>query len=299
MPHVITLIASGARELALDHLTGPLASAKVHFTHIEWLAHKKACDLFLNVPPPPTAYAEFLARCESSRVDVVLQPVANREKKLLISDMDSTMIEQECIDELADCVGLKAHVAAITERAMNGELDFKAALRERVALLKDLPESALQDVFEQRITLMPGARALVQTMKFRGAYCLLVSGGFRFFTSRVASALGFDADESNTLNIANGKLTGTVADPILDKDAKREALLQACQKKLIPIAATLAVGDGANDLPMLLAAGLGIAYHAKPVVMAQAQAAIRFNDLSALLYAQGIAQKDWIKTEHA
>lgn len=278
----------------MDYLVGPLTSSGFHIAHVEWLAPHVACDVVLETPPPPAAYAETRSRCATARVDAVLQSALGRQKKLLISDMDSTMIDQECIDELADKVGLKAHVSAITERAMNGELDFKAALRERVALLKDLPKTTLQDVFDQHITLMKGAKPLLATMKARGATTHLVSGGFTFFTERVAKALGFDTHEANILEMINGKLTGTVREPILDKDSKREALLHHTAQHDIPLAATLAVGDGANDLPMLLTAGLGVAYHAKPVVEAQTRASIRYNDLSALLYLQGIKKTEWV-----
>jgi phosphoserine phosphatase len=293
-PHVLTLIAAPGSTLTLDYLVGPLTSSGMHFTDIQWLAPKTACDMVMLMPPAPQSYAETVARCAQARVDMVLQPVMGRAKKLLISDMDSTMIEQECIDELADKVGLKAHVSAITERAMNGELDFKAALRERVALLKDLPEATLQDVFTHNITLMPGAKTLIATMKARGASTHLVSGGFTFFTERVAKAIGFDTDEANILEIAGGKLTGSVREPILDKDSKRESLERYAAQHNLPLTATLAVGDGANDLPMLLASGLGVAYRAKPSVEAAARASIRFNDVSALLYVQGIAKADWV-----
>lgn len=263
-------------------------------TGTRWLAEGVACDLFLGHPLDAPAQAELARRCAAAQVDFVLQRAAGREKQLLISDMDSTMIAQECIDELADRVGLKAHVAAITERAMNGELDFKEALRARVALLKGLPEATLQEVFDRQITLMPGAKTLVATMRARGASTHLVSGGFTFFTQRVAAALGFDTHEANHLDIADGVLSGTVRAPILDKEAKLASLQQHAAARGLPLDATLAVGDGANDLPMLLAAGLGVAYHAKPTVAAQAAASIRFGDLTTLLYAQGIAQTEWV-----
>ncbi|MES2984216.1 MAG: phosphoserine phosphatase SerB [Pseudomonadota bacterium] len=294
-PHVLTLIAAPGTALSLDYLVSPLTSSGVAFASITWLAPTIACDLVLNVAPPPHSYAETLARCAQTQVDSALQPLAQRRKTLLISDMDSTMIEQECIDELADVMGLKPRVSAITERAMNGELDFKEALRERVALLATMPEAALQDVFDRRITLMPGAKTLVATMKAGGATAHLVSGGFTFFTARVARALGFDGHEANILQAADGKLTGTVAEPILDKDSKRASLERLMEEKAIPREATLAVGDGANDLPMILAAGLGVAYHAKPVVEAQAPVSIRHHNLTALLYLQGIPRDEWVE----
>lgn len=259
----------------------------------DWLEEGRAVDLYYAFPIDAMLRAVLQQLCSNLRTDFFVQPSANREKKLLISDMDSTMIEQECIDELADCVGLKAHVSAITERAMRGELDFASALRERVGLLKGLDEAALERTFEERITLMPGAKELVLTMTARGAHCVLVSGGFTFFTNRVARALGFHADEANILEIEAGKLSGIVREPILDKDSKRAALHRIAQEKNIPLAATLAIGDGANDLPMIKDAGLGIAYHAKPVVVEQAAAAIHFNDLTAVLFAQGIRRSDW------
>lgn len=283
MRHVLTLIAAPDSILNSKEAVTLLSLGRQH-----WLKKDVACDVLvpddkLHVPALITA-ADF---------DYVLQPLATREKKLLIADMDSTMIEQECIDELADLVGKKKQVAAITERAMNGELDFKAALRERVALLKGLTQADLTKVFKERITLMPGARPLIQTMKARGATTVLVSGGFKFFTSRVAQAIGFDTDEANRLDAKDGLLTGKVMEPILDKDAKRAALHRVAREKNIPLSASLAIGDGANDIPMLADAGLGVAYHAKPVVRAQAKAQINFNDLSALLYVQGIAPAQW------
>ncbi len=288
MTHTLTLIAAPGTTLPAAEIATSLRAPQW-----QWLAEGIAADLTLASPLMDAALPQRLA---TARIDHILQPSEGREKRLLISDMDSTMIDQECIDELAGYMGLKDHVSAITERAMNGELDFAAALRERVALLKDLPEAALQEVFDSKITLMAGARTLVQTMKARGAYCLLVSGGFRFFTGRVATALGFDGDEANQLEIIDGSLTGRVLDPILDKESKRESLHRTAQKKDLALSASLALGDGANDLPMLLDAGLGIAYHAKPTVQAQAKHVVNFNDLTAALYAQGIAKSEWATT---
>jgi phosphoserine phosphatase len=205
--------------------------------------------------------------------------------------MESTIIRQEMLDELADMVGIKDRVADITWRAMNGEIDFKDALRERVALLAGLP-AAMLEAAQARVTLMPGARALVATMRAQGARCVLVSGGFKVFTARVRDEVGFDADQANDLEIADGKLTGRPVEPILDKDAKLAALMRIAGENRIPLRETLAVGDGANDLPMLQAAGLGVAYHAKPAVAAGARARIDHGDLTALLYAQGYRAED-------
>ncbi len=226
-------------------------------------------------------------------VDFIIQPTHGRKKKLLVADMDSTLITVECIDELADFVGKKTEVAAITERAMNGDLDFEAALNERVALLAGLPESTLEQCYNERVKLMPGARELVQTMKKNGAKTVLVSGGFTFFTSRVREALGFDEDHSNTLEVKDGLLTGKVVPPILGKEAKLEKLKDVYTHENISRNYTLAVGDGANDIPMLKEAGLGVAYRAKPRVQDQAWARINHNDLSALLYLQGYKKEEF------
>jgi phosphoserine phosphatase len=220
-------------------------------------------------------------------VDIALLPTANRRKKLLLADMDSTMIQQECIDELAAFVGLKEKVSTITARAMRGEIAFEPALRERVALLKGLPITVVDEIIQKHITLMPGGRALVQTMKASGAYTALVSGGFTVFTSRIGETIGFDEDRSNILEVEGDIISGLVRDPILGKEAKQERLIALRESRGLKYEDTMAVGDGANDLAMLGEAGLGIALHAKPAVAAAADVRIDHSDLTALLYLQG------------
>jgi phosphoserine phosphatase len=228
----------------------------------------------------------------SAALDINLIATANRRKKLLVADMDSTIINVECLDELADMAGLKASVAAITERAMRGELEFEAALRERVGMLKGLSLTALEKTYAERVQLNPGAKSLLATMRANGAHTMLVSGGFGYFTRRVAEAAGFHVERGNTLLDDGERLTGEVGTPILGKQAKLEALEEAASRLDIDFAQTLAVGDGANDLAMIQRAGLGVAYHAKPVVAEAAGAAINHNDLTALLYLQGYSQSD-------
>lgn len=228
-------------------------------------------------------------------IDVNCLPAANRRKKLLVADMDSTIIPVECIDELADLAGLRDRVQPITERAMRGEIGFEDALRARVALLRGLPEPHLQAAYDQRVTLTPGARALVRTMRAHGAYTALVSGGFTFFTERVAAVAGFDEHRANSLLAAGGRLTGRVAEPVLGRDAKLEALTGLAARLGMPLADTLAVGDGANDLAMIEAAGLGIAFRAKPVVAERSGAGIRHADLTALLYLQGFTEAEIVR----
>jgi phosphoserine phosphatase len=220
-------------------------------------------------------------------VDIAVLPTAHRRKRLLLADMDSTMIHQECIDELADYVGLKAEVSSITARAMRGEIAFEPALRERVALLKGLPVSVVDEIMASRITLMPGGAALISTMRANGAYTALVSGGFTLFTARIRQILGFDEDRSNILEVADGHLAGLVREPILGKEAKRQRLLELRAARGLRLEETMAVGDGANDLAMLGEAGLGIALHAKPAVAEAAHVRIDHSDLTALLYLQG------------
>ena len=230
---------------------------------------------------------------QSIGIDLVVQPATGRKKRLLIADMDSTMIEQECIDELADEAGVGAHVAGITARAMNGELDFDDALRERVGLLAGLPATVIARVISDRITLMPGAAILVATMKANGAYAALVSGGFTAFTGHIAQVLEFDENRANTLIVADGKLTGKVADPILGRAAKVQALHEIAQRLGIVPQDAIAVGDGANDLGMLGLAGAGVALHAKPSVQADCDIRINHGDLTALLYLQGYARAEF------
>jgi phosphoserine phosphatase len=225
--------------------------------------------------------------------DVVVQPAEHRRKKLIVADMDSTMITVECIDELADYAGIKAQIAAVTEAAMRGELDFGEALDARVALLKGLDESVIARCLAQRVKIMPGARELVRTMRGWGATAILVSGGFTRFAEPVAAEIGFTRAIANVLEIADGKLAGTVTKPIVDASTKLATLSEAVLDLGLSRAETLAVGDGANDLAMITQAGLGVAYHAKPVVAAAAGARIDHGDLTTLLFAQGVARKDW------
>ena len=226
-------------------------------------------------------------------IDIVVQPRATRRKKLFLADMDSTMIGQECIDELADFAGLKEHVAGITERAMRGEIAFEPALRERVALLKDLPVGVVDEVLEKRITLTPGGRELVATMRSHGAWTCLISGGFTLFTNRIAARIGFQENRANELVLRDGKFTGEVKEPILGRAAKLATLVELTESFDLDEIDTLVVGDGANDLGMIQKAGLGVAYHAKPAVSAAAAARIDHGDLTALLYAQGYRRDEF------
>jgi phosphoserine phosphatase len=228
------------------------------------------------------------------RVDLVVQPIEGRRKRLLLADMDSTMIGQECIDELAEVAGVGDRVKDITARAMNGELDFEGALRERVALLRGLDSAVIETVLRERITFTPGGRELIATMKAAGGRAVLVSGGFTAFTGHVASALGFDENRANTLIIQNGRLTGMVAEPILGREAKVAALQETVAAVGAMPADVMAVGDGANDLGMLKLAGAGVALHAKPVVAAEVDRRINFGDLTALLYLQGYARDAFV-----
>jgi len=259
---------------------------------VVWLAPGRAAEF--SLPEIPANRWDVWEELQKMRVDLVVQPARDRRKKMLIADMDSTMIQQECIDELAEVAGVGAHVKDITARAMNGELDFEGALTERVGLLKGLPEAVIGQVLAERITLMPGGRELVATMRAGGAYTVLVSGGFTAFTRSVAEKLGFDENRANTLLVENGTLTGDVQRPILGRAAKVEALEQVSARLGIAESDVIAVGDGANDLGMLGRAGTGVALHAKPTVAAQCDVRVNFGDLTALLYLQGYAQDDFV-----
>jgi phosphoserine phosphatase len=283
---VATLIANDLSSRQVDDAAIALDGA----TGWDWLDEGRAADLFFA----GDAGVGRAALEALGGFDVVVQPVTGRQKQLLVADMDSTMITVECIDELADYAGIKAQIAEVTEAAMRGELDFGEALDARVALLKGLGADAIDRCLAERVRLMSGARTLVQTMKARGATSILVSGGFTRFAGPVGEQIGFDRVIANELLIENGALTGMVAKPIVDSSTKEATLLGAMAELGLEAAATLAVGDGANDLAMIRRAGLGVAYHAKPVVAAAAGARIDRNDLTALLYAQGIARGEWV-----
>ena len=279
---VLNVIAENASDIAraLGELGKP-----------DWLAQSRAFDIAI-VGDATAALARAREISKGLNADINLVPTKRRRKKLLVADMDSTIIGCECLDELADMAGLKPRIAAVTQRAMNGEIAFEPALRERVALLKGLPLSALARVNAERVRLNPGAKALVATMKANGAKTLLVSGGFTYFTQRVAAAAGFDSQQANVLLDDGDKLLGLVKEPILGREAKLEALERATRNSGLDISETLAVGDGANDLGMIERAGLGVAYHAKPIVAASADAGIAHGDLTALLYLQGYREDE-------
>jgi phosphoserine phosphatase len=293
MSLIATLISSPGR---LTPAIGTMAMEAVGASAIGWLAERTACEFALpEGADAETAELRLHEALAAEPVDIVVQPAVGRRKKILIADMDSTMIDQECIDELADEIGMKDHIAAITRRAMNGEIAFEPALRERVLLLKGLPVAVIAQVLERRITLAAGGRELIATMKTNGAHTALVSGGFTAFTGPVAARLGFDENIANRLLEENGKLAGKVAEPILGRQAKADALVKiAARFKLTP-ADAMAVGDGANDLDMIRLAGSGVALHAKPSVAAEARIRIDHGDLTALLYAQGYRQSEFVR----
>jgi phosphoserine phosphatase len=282
-PALDSTVVDGARALLPE--AGPA----------HWLFDEVAVDIPFNGSQDVAAIVKRLGEARRDLpIDIVVQPRIDRRKKLFLADMDSTMIGQECIDELADFAGLKARVAAITERAMRGEIAFEPALRERVALLKGLPVNVIDEVLKQRIKPTPGGRELVMTMRAHGAYTCLISGGFTLFTNPVAAMIGFQENRANQLKVADGKLTGEVVEPVLGRAAKLATLLELREAFDLDNLDTLVVGDGANDLGMIEAAGLGVAYHAKPAVAAVAAARIDHGDLTALLYAQGYRRDEFV-----
>jgi phosphoserine phosphatase len=298
MTHVATLVCDPAFPVLTRDMLRRASEALRRPGSLNWLDPGIAADIAFD--PGPAAGARAIAdgirsALDNAGVDVIVQRVQGRRKKLLLADMDSTMIGQECIDELAAAAGKRAYVAAITERAMRGEIAFESALRQRVALLKGIDRAAVLAVIANRITLTPGGRVLVQTMQANGAHTMLVSGGFSVFASAVAERIGFHEHQANELLFGeDGRLSGLVAEPVLGKDAKLAALEHLRSRFGLSTEDTLAVGDGANDLAMLKAAGLGIAFHAKPKVAAAAPARIDHSDLTALLYAQGFRREDFV-----
>ena len=303
MSYVATLISAPQRRAVTDTLAARVADELPQARVGAWLDPGTAIDIVFDDPPDkPGVSAALLKKLTNQMrsvigaapVDVVVQPQDGRRKRLLVADMDSTMIGQECIDELADFAGFKDRVAAITERAMRGEIAFAPALRERVSLLRGLPAATIDRVIAERIRPNPGAAVLVKTMRVHGAYTCVVTGGFTAFMAPLAKAIGFDEYHANTLLTDNtGRLTGEVAEPVLGREAKRETLLALRERLRLRPQDTLSVGDGANDIPMIEAAGLGVAFHGKPALRQTAAARIDHGDLTALLYAQGYRREDF------
>ncbi|OFX02187.1 MAG: phosphoserine phosphatase SerB [Alphaproteobacteria bacterium RIFCSPHIGHO2_12_FULL_66_14] len=293
MNHVFVLIANPAHPVldaaAVQRATEQLRAGGAAVGTVDWLAPGVACDLPFESPPEGATPTVSLPG-----VDAVALSAEGRRKRLLVADMESTIIENEMLDELAEFLGLRERIAAITARAMNGEIDFAGALIERVGLLKGLPVARLDEAAE-RIRPMAGAATLIATMHKFGGYCALVSGGFTYFTRMIHERLGFDFDAANTLNHDGRTLAGTVQRPILGKEAKLATLERLCAERRLDLAQSLSVGDGANDLPMLQAAGLGVAFRAKPSVAAQVPARIDHGDLTALLYLQGYRRRDFVE----
>lgn len=299
MNKVITLVANTKKQLLDERIINKIfvkvEKTKSKIVNLQWLADDEACDIYVDSSCTLDEIRVAAAKAlEEIGCDFFVQEDDNRKKKLLISDMDSTIINQECIDEIADKLGIKDKVSSITESAMNGEIDFNQSLKQRVALLKGVSEVQLNEVLNNDISLTQGAHTLVQTMKKNGAKSVLVSGGFTFFTSNIGSMVGFDENFANILEIKNGVLTGNVIEPILSAKSKLEIMNDKITEHNIEAKDVVAVGDGANDLMMLEAAGLGFAYHAKQAVQDKTQFHVNHCDLTALLYAQGYKKQDFV-----
>ncbi len=296
MDTVLIAIASPQKtKLSVSHMETAMASNEIS-GDLNWLSVDEACEVTFKAPEdfdPVSAEKATRQALSGLPIDIAFVPADNRKKKLLVADMDSTIIQQECIDELAEIAGIADQVVGITARAMTGELDFQDALRARLALLKDLPEQAIVEVITKRLTFTPGARTLVQTMKASGALTALLSGGFTHFTSYVSKICGFDEHQANVLEIKGGKLTGTAIEPIMDKNQKKRSLAQLTVMNGMTFADTMAVGDGANDLPMLLRSNMGVALHGKPALRDAAKYRIDHCDLTALLYLQGYKRQEF------
>jgi phosphoserine phosphatase len=294
MSMVLTLIAASCREANLSDLAAAIAGTAGISAEPIWLAPGEACDLVFDRLCPAAVEAAARTLIGRARVDVVVQPLAERRKRLLVADLESTMIENEMLDELADFIGLREQVSEITRRAMNGEMNFVTALEARVALLAGIEDRVLDEA-AARIQPTPGARELIATMKAAGAVTALVSGGFTIFAKPIAAELGFNHVAANHLDIRAGRIVGTVGHPIVSGETKRQTLLSLAARHNIPLERTMAVGDGANDLPMLATAGIGIAFHAKPSVAASIRFRVEHADLTSLLFAQGYRKEEIVR----
>lgn len=294
MKNVLTLISNPAEPVLTAAIVADCGARMVDVTAISWLSEGVAADIFFDgdiVAAEEKLGPELMAK----NLDFLFQPQQNRVKKLLVADMDSTIIQCECIDELADFAGLKEEISAMTEAAMQGNVDFEQTLRDRVALLAGLEATALEKMYRERLALTPGAVPLIRTMNAKGAMTVLVSGGFTFFTGKVAALTGFQVNRGNILEISDGRLTGKVLPPIVDSRTKIDSLIEFRNKGGLSKAETLAIGDGANDIPMIREAGLGVAFHPKPAVEKAADMVIRHADLTALLYLQGYSDQDFVR----
>lgn len=294
MKNVLTLISDPAEPILTEAVVASCCAGMMDVTAVSWLSEGIAADIFFD-GDRASAQESLAPDLMAENIDFLFQPVQGRVKKLLVADMDSTIIQCECIDELADFAGLKEEISAMTEAAMQGNVDFEQTLRDRVALLAGLEAAALEKMYRERLVLTPGAVPLIRTMNAQGAMTVLVSGGFTFFTGRVAGLTGFQVNRGNTLEIKDGRLTGKVLPPIVDSRTKIDSLIEFRDKAGLLSSETLAIGDGANDIPMIREAGLGVAFHPKPAVAKAADMVIRHADLTALLYIQGYSDQDFVR----